>query len=88
MGRIILSSLDFLKPELSKPLTKPDLTLENMKRDDQVVVPNPDKKKAAPLKGFQHFQKVCVVCISIAYDLKTGVKYGFIWLFPFLIVMC
>lgn len=57
VGRIILSSIDYLKPELSKPLTKPDLNITNV-TDEEKVAPPPPGKKAAPLKGFQHFQKV------------------------------
>ena len=49
MGRIILSTLDYMKPDLAKPLAKSDLTVQNMTEPE---------KKAAPLKGFQHFQKV------------------------------
>ncbi len=49
VGRVILSTLDYMKPDLAKPLAESDATVENMKEPE---------KKAAPLKGFQHFQKV------------------------------
>ena len=51
MGRIILSTLDYMKPDLTKPLAKSDLTVDNMAATDKKAAP-------APLKGFQHFQKV------------------------------
>lgn len=46
-----MSTLDYMKPDLSKPLAKSDLTVLNMAEPE---------KKAAPLKGFQHFMKVRV----------------------------
>lgn len=61
VGRIILSTIDYLKPELSKPLTKADLTISNVTDEEKVAPPTPGKK-AAPLKGFQHFQKVINTC--------------------------
>jgi hypothetical protein len=48
VGRIVLTSVEYTKPDLSKPLAKVDLTLENMK------VP---EKKAGPLTSYQQFMK-------------------------------
>ncbi len=41
-----MTPIDFTKPDLTKPLAKPDLTLENMA-----------EKKGTPLKGMQQFMK-------------------------------
>lgn len=72
VGRIILSSIDYLKPDLSKPLTKPDLSIANMADEEKVVPPTPGKK-AAPLKGFAHFQKARKFSkFAIICDLRVG----------------
>ena len=64
MGRIILTSLDYLKPDLSQPLASPEL-LKDIEDDDPSRPSDatntsekvqPAKKKAQPLVGFQHFQ--------------------------------
>ena len=47
IGRIVLSSIDYLKPDLSKPLQKPE--------DENDIKPAGSKPPA--LKGFQHFQR-------------------------------
>jgi hypothetical protein len=49
VGRVILSALDYMKPDLSKPLTGVNVTVANMADGG---------KKPPPLKGFQHFMKV------------------------------
>lgn len=48
VGRIILTSIDYVKPDLAAPIVKPKLTLEQMQEE---------AKKPPPLKGFMHFQK-------------------------------
>eukprot|EP01033_Poteriospumella_lacustris_P012118 gene12118-8665_t len=48
VGRIMLATIDYLKPDLSAPLVKPQLTLEQMQEE---------AKKPPPLKSFQHFKK-------------------------------
>ncbi len=49
VGRVILSTLDYMKPDLAKPLTADDVTVANMAAAG---------KKPPPLKGLQHFMKV------------------------------
>lgn len=62
VGRIILTSLDFIKPDLSQPLTSADLVGDLMEDDPEKAAldsakANPSgKKKPQPLVGFQHFQ--------------------------------
>jgi uncharacterized membrane protein len=48
VGRIMLATIDYLKPDLSVPLVKPQLTLEQMQAE---------ASKPPPLKSFQHFKK-------------------------------
>jgi GTP:adenosylcobinamide-phosphate guanylyltransferase len=47
VGRVVLSSIDYMKPDLSKPLADSDSTLSSAKNN----------KKSASLKGISHFQK-------------------------------
>ena len=73
VGRIILTSLDFIKPDLSHPLTSADLVGDLVEDDPEKAGPDsaktnlPTKKKAQPLVGFQHFQVNVIsrVCLSI-----------------------
>lgn len=51
VGRIILSSIDYLKPDLSKPLHK-----EVLSSEEKIKAIEAPKPKA--LQGYQHFQKV------------------------------
>lgn len=44
----MLTTIDYLKPDLNAPLVKPQLTIEQMQEE---------AKKPAPLKSFQHFKK-------------------------------
>lgn len=75
MGRIILCSLDFLKPDLSKPLVAPDATEDNMKSDPHSPKPSDNKtakKKPAPLTGFSHFQKARKTTEEMYNEISNG----------------
>ena len=70
--RVILTSIDFLKPDLSKPLFK-DPEHEEKKGDEETGEKKTTKKtKAAPLKGFQHFQKARRTTEELYNDISTG----------------
>lgn len=58
MGRIALTSLEFIKPDLSKPLHRTDTA----EVKDASGAP---KKKPPALKGYQHFQKVIVKVVNL-----------------------
>ena len=49
VGRIILTSLEFVKPELSKPLQKAELNVGEEGKSEPLA--DPGKPKPAPLKG-------------------------------------
>jgi len=73
IGRVILTSIEFLKPDLSKGLIK---LPEEKKADDpeaaESAKTDEPKKKAAPLKGFQHFQKARRTTEELYNDISNG----------------
>jgi len=73
VGRIILCSLDFLKPDLSKPLISNDATDDN--NNDPTSPKSSDKnakKKPAPLTGFSHFQKARKTTEEMYNEVSNG----------------
>jgi hypothetical protein len=52
-----------MKPDLSKPLAKADVTLENLAEPE---------KKAEALKGFQHFQKARKTTEEMYSEISTN----------------
>jgi len=59
VGRIILTTLDLLKPDLSKPL-------------EQVEVAEPSSPKPAALKGFAQFQKARRTTEELHNEITNG----------------
>ena len=57
VGRIALTSLEYIKPDLSKPLEQVEIKAEAVPTATDAK-PVTDRKKPPPLKGYQHFQKV------------------------------
>ena len=78
VGRIILTSLDFIKPDLSHPLTSGDLVGDSWEDDPEKAGPDtaktnlPTKKKAQPLVGFQHFQKARKTTEEMYNEISNG----------------
>ena len=71
VGRIILTSIEFLKPGLDKPLHK--ITLDKKNDDEQEVVDaGKAPKKKGPLTGFQHFQKARRTTEELYNDISNG----------------
>ena len=72
IGRVILTSIEFLKPDLSRGLVKipEDKKPEDVEAADNKV--DEPKKKAAPLKGFQHFQKARRTTEELYNDISNG----------------
>ena len=75
IGRVTLTTLDYLKPDLSRPLFIPPETIENSDEKD----PNTNKPKnlisklkPPPLKGFQHFQKARRTTEELYNDISNG----------------
>ena len=71
VGRIILTSIEFLKPGLDKPLQK---IILDKKNDDEQEAIDADKspKKKGPLTGFQHFQKARRTTEELYNDISNG----------------
>lgn len=66
VGRVILTSLDYLKPDLSKPLTM---------HEEEGQTPKEKLKKGAkppPLKGFAHFQKARKTTEEMYNEISNG----------------
>eukprot|EP01035_Chromulina_nebulosa_P027623 gene27623-36356_t len=78
VGRIILTSLDFIKPDLSQPLTSADLVGDSVEDDPEKAAldsakANPSgKKKPQPLVGFQHFQKARKTTEEMYNEISNG----------------
>jgi len=70
-----LCSLDFLKPDLNKPLVALDATEDGMSSDPNSPKPTDGKnakKKPAPLSGFSHFQKARKTTEEMYNDISNG----------------
>lgn len=64
VGRILLTPIDYAKPDLTKPLAKPDLTLDSLKVE----------KKAAPLKGLAQFTKARKTTEEMYAEISNGAQ--------------
>ena len=71
VGRIILTSIEFLKPGLDKPLQKIILD-QKVEEDDVEVGEKAAPKKKGPLTGFQHFQKARRTTEELYNDISNG----------------
>jgi uncharacterized hydrophobic protein (TIGR00271 family) len=69
VGRIILSSLDYVKPDLSKPLTY--VSEETQKLQKEATDAEAKKKGTKPLKGFEHFQKARKTSEELYNEIST-----------------
>jgi hypothetical protein len=69
-GRIILTSLEYMKPDLTNPLTQENLTLQ-MTRD---IADDSKKstKSVKPLQGIQHFQKARKTTEELYNEISNG----------------
>jgi uncharacterized membrane protein len=77
VGRVILTTIDYLKPELAKPLSR----VPEEKKDDEEGAETKDgdendgrkkRSKAPPLKGFQHFQKARRTTEELYNEISNG----------------
>jgi hypothetical protein len=71
VGRIILTSIEFLKPGLDRPLHK--IVIEVNDDEKNLLLENgPQPKKKGPLTGFQHFQKARRTTEELYNDISNG----------------